>query len=223
MRVHVKIMTPDEKFNAVIAGSTVFVMFWAVAYVAPAVKNWSSEFAVAGSIASLLVSVGLYRLLGLSIRWCAERQEWLKSLVLGNLYVQGTWVGWFRGHNGEMRYMVEYFAQRLDSLSITGRSFDAAGREHGIWWSHAVSIDTLRGQLIFTYSFEGNDRSSQLSGIHASLLERSSQRAAPEGYAGIAQDLNDRIRIAVHAKKVCTTFLEWRVALERAKNEFADK
>ncbi len=213
-------MTPAAKFNALLASATVFVMFFAVAYVAPQLKGADIDSPILVSIGALITSAGIYRLLAIAMRGLMERIEFLRSLVLGPYYVHGTWIGWFRGHSGELRYMVEHFTQDLDSLAITGRSYDAAGKEHGYWFSQAVTIDVKRGQLIFTYSFDTTSRSATLTGIHSSLFERKSALKAPDGYAGIAHDLNDQTRIAVHAVKTSSALLPWNEALAKAMKKF---
>jgi uncharacterized membrane protein (Fun14 family) len=215
-------MKPAEKFNALLVGVTVFVMFWLVTYLVPTLKNIGSEYSFFAAVGALLASVGLYRVLGLVIRSAMKRSEKVRKFVLGSHFVHGTWIGWFHGHNGEVRLMVEHFAQELDSLTISGRSYYQQGADHGIWISHSATIDASRGHLLFTYSFDGKTRSSQLVGIHSSLLERSSAAAAPTGYYGLAHDLNDQVRIAVTSKKVSPLLLSWREALALAQSEFRD-
>jgi hypothetical protein len=213
-------MAPSAKLNALIAGSTVFIMFWAVAVVAPFLKDLSVAWTILGSGVSLILSAGIYRMLSLAIRWLAEKSECVNAVVLGPHYVNGTWVGWFRGHGGEIRYMVEHFSQDVEGLAISGRSFAQGGRDHGSWFSHSVSVDVQSSRLIFTYTFEGNDREGPLLGIHSSLLEKPGRAKAPTRYSGLAHDLNDKIRIAVHSMKVADTFVPWHEALAQARSEY---
>jgi hypothetical protein len=149
-----------------------------------------------------------------------ERVEPVRALVLGPYYVHGTWIGWFRGHSGELRYMVEHFTQDLDSLVVTGRSYDSEGKQHGYWYSQAVTVDIKTGRLIFTYSFDTSSRSASLTGIHSSLFERKSAMMAPNAYAGLAHDLNDNIRIAVQAAKISSALLPWKEVLPKAMEKF---
>jgi hypothetical protein len=213
-------MSPTAKFNALLASTTVFIMFMAVGYVSPFLTHAGVDHPVILSFAALISSAGVYRLLAIALRWLMERFEPLRALVLGPYYMHGTWVGWFRGHAGDLRYMVEHFAQDLDSLVITGRSYTASGKEHGYWLSEAVTIDAKRGQLIFTYSFDVITQSLPLIGIHTSLFERKATYEAPTGYSGFAHDLNDKARIAVHAKKLSNTFEPWDSALANAIERF---
>ena len=209
-------MTPTAKFNALIASTTVFLMFWIVAYAVPALKAANVGSPLWVSLGALLASAGIYRVLSLGIRWLMERWEFARQLALGAHYMHGTWVGSFIGHGGQKRYMVEHFSQDIDSLVITGRSFTDAKVSHGYWTSESVMIDVRTGRLVFTYDFEVITRSAGQAGVHTSLFERASSRKAPTGLAGFAHDLNDPTRIPIRSIKVSDSLLPWDSALEIA-------
>jgi len=215
-------MSPAAKFNTLLAGTTVFIMFWLVAYVAPLLKTAGADNPLLLSAGALVTTAGIYRILSLGIRWLMERSDWVRAKVLGAHYMHGTWIGWFIGHAGDKRYMVEHFDQDLDSLAITGRSFTDARKEHGYWHSESVTIDARKGRLIFTYSFDVVTRSSSLSGVHTSYFERESSLAAPKKISGFAHDLNDPTRISVHSTKVSDKLLPWDEALNTAVDWFAE-
>lgn len=212
--------TPTEKFNALLAGFTVATMFFSIVYLAPKLKAAGIDYPVLLPVAALITSTGVYRILTLSIRWIMERIEPLKAIVLGPSYMHGTWIGWFRGHGNDLRYMVEHFSQDLDSIIITGRSYTDSKIAHGYWGSKSVNIDEARGELIFTYNFDVITQSTSLNGIHTSYFERISARKAPTAYSGFAHDLNDNTRIAVHSKKISTKLLSWEEAHLLAIDEF---
>lgn len=213
-------MSPSAKFNALLASFTVTIMFVLIARLAPEVAKLNGLVPFALTIAAFFSSAGLYRLLSLGVRWLMERSNWLSEKILGAHYMHGTWIGWFDGHSNERRYMVEHFVQDLDGLVITGRSFTATGKEHGYWESESTMIDPKKGRLVFTYKFDVLTQKSSLVGIHTSLFERLSARHAPIGYSGLAHDLNDDVRIAVHAKKLSTKLLPWDEALTEAEKRF---
>lgn len=214
-------MSPTAKFNALLAGATVFLMFWLVAYIAPGFEAAGLNYPLLLSGAALITSAGLYRILTIALRWLMERSDYVCSFVLGAHYMHGTWIGWFEGHEKEFRYMVEYFVQDLDAMVITGRSFTKNQKEHGYWESEAVTIDARKGRLIFTYKFDVLTQSNSLTGIHTSFFERESARHPPAGIAGFAHDLNDNTRIAVHSKKLSDRLIPWDEALKAASKQFA--
>jgi hypothetical protein len=213
-------MSPAAKFNALLASTTVLVMFFLIAYTVPHLQAAGVHYPIFLSIAALVTSAGIYRLFSLSLRWLMERSDLTRALVLGAHYMHGTWIGWFEGHTNERRYMVEHFIQDLDCLVITGRSFTEARKEHGYWESESCTIDARKGRLIFTYKFDRVTGSSSLVGIHSSLFERRSAYHAPKGISGLAHDLNDNLRIAVHSKKLSDKLVPWDEALEAAVQQF---
>lgn len=213
-------MTPAAKFNALVASTTVFIMFWLVAYAAPALKHAGIGNPALLSVGALITSAGIYRLLSLGVRWLMERCDFVRSKVLGAHYMHGTWIGYFIGHKGDKRYMIEHFSQDLDSLVISGRSYTDSGKEHGYWTSESVTIDARKGKLIFTYSFDVISQSSSLAGVHTSFFERKSVKDPPTSVSGFAHDLNDPTRIAIHSVKVDEELLPWGSALTQAKDRF---
>jgi hypothetical protein len=213
-------MSPVAKFNALLASTTVSIMFIVVVYLAPQVHGAGRYAPVLGLIGGFLLSAGAYSLLSIALRWLMERSHFVRALVLGPSYMHGTWIGWFRGHSGDLRYMVEHFNQDLDSLVITGHSFHADGSDHGHWNSDAVALDARIGKLTFTYTFDTLNRSTSLSGIHASIFERKSASKPPHAYKGLAHDLNDKTRIGVYAEKLSDKFVSSREALAAATARF---
>lgn len=195
-------------------------MFLAIAYVAPRLKQYGIDYPLALSLAALVASAGVYRLLSLSLRWLMVRSTRVNRQVLGAHYMHGTWIGWFEGHSKEKRYMVEHFVQDLEGLVISGRSFNAAQREHGYWESEATTIDAKRGRLVFTYKFDVLTQTSSLIGIHTSQFERTSAFSPPSSISGFAHDLNDPVRIGVHSEKLSDELMPWKDALEAAVARF---
>lgn len=213
-------MSPSAQFNAILAGSTVLVMYFLVTYVGPLLKSASSDYPFLLPIAAFLTSVGVYRLLTMGFRWLMERWEWLRKLALGPDYLNGTWIGWFRGHSNEFRYMIEYFEQDLDTLVIRGYSFTSDKKRHGNWHSTSYSIDSKTGKLRFTYDFNVCAQNRPTFGLNESLFHRKSKRHAPDSLHGLAQDLNDETRIPVQSVKVSNQLLPIEDALELAVAKF---
>lgn len=213
-------MSPSAKFNGLLASITVTIMFSLVIYGVPRLNALGLDHPLALSVAALLSSAGLYRILSLGLRWLMERWEWLKAKVLGPHYMHGTWIGWFHGHSNEKRFMIEHFVQDLDSLVITGRSFTGDKKEHGYWESESTTIDARKGRLIFTYKFDVLTQKTALIGIHSSLFERRSAHHPPIGISGFAHDLNNDVRIAVHSQKVSNELMPWAEALEQAHRRY---
>jgi hypothetical protein len=216
-------MKPIEKLNGLAVTITVMLMLPVVGWIVPLAQKQSESHAFLLPVIALLTTAGTYRVLSISIGAVISCDERLRALVLGPSYMHGTWVGWFRGHTGELRFMIEHFVQDFDSLVITGRSFTESGDTHGYWSSDAVSINSKKGELMFTYVFDVISNKASTSGVHRSLFERRSARKPPTGLAGFAHDLNDPTRIAVTSKKVSSELLRWEDALSQARTIFTNR
>jgi hypothetical protein len=211
-------MTPTERFQSVITVATMLVMFVGVVLGAPYLRELESKAPAA--IALALTSFGLYRLLAITFAWLLKKWLWLRSLLLGSSYLRGTWVGYFVGHAGDWRYVVEHFQQDLYSLVVTGRSFTHTGEAHAHWISDATTIDAGRGRLIYTYTCDVLSRVVTYQGVAVLQFERPTEDSAPVAMAGYVADLVDGTRLAVHEEKLDSTFLPWTAALQTAMERF---
>src|SRR5436305_13060175 len=85
-------MSPAAKFNALLASTTVSIMFFLLVYGAPRLQQVSATYSVALTAGALVASAGLYRLMSLALRWLMERWQWLNERILGAHYMHGTWL-----------------------------------------------------------------------------------------------------------------------------------
>jgi hypothetical protein len=215
-------MKPLERLTAITLSITVFLVLIMVDQVVPTLARQTATHPILSPVIGFLTAAGTYRILGNGVIWLFSTREPLRRFVLGPSYMHGTWVGWFRGHSGDLRFIVEHFSQDFDSLVITGRSFTSDDKGHGYWSSEAVLIDPKNGELMFTYTFDVITNKASTSGIHKSLFERRSVRKPPTSIAGFAHDLNDPTRLAIASKKISAELLGWEEALSQAKSNFRD-
>lgn len=215
-------MTPEAKFHALVLGFTVSVMFAVLTLVVPWVEHAPALGLYGGTAIALLASGGAYGLLSKGLAFLLGRVRWLKALILGAHYLEGTWVGFFRGHGGHIRYVVEIVQQDLSSLRISGRSYTTEGELHGQWSTDAVSLDAERGRLIFASSADFLTRGVTVQSVGVFQLERPSPGSAATAIEGYVADLVDGVRIAMREEKVSSRHLGVEEALRKAK-EMADR
>lgn len=216
-------MSPTANFNAVLAATTVGIMYFVLPFLLPLVNAESRAYQFLLPLASFLGSLGIYRLLAIGLRFAMNRWEYLRKKILGAHYVHGTWVGWFVGHSGEVRYMVEHFEQSLDSFVIRGWSFKTDNKTHGSWHSRSTALNVEAGTLEFSYVFDSSAWASPRYGLNQSLLQRKSKGAAAFALKGIAHDLNDETRIDVHSEKVSDSLVPPLSVLNNAHTRFAEE
>jgi hypothetical protein len=90
-------MTSEYKFHSYVTVATVMVMYFMIENVAP----FLNEFGVAKPIVTLLSAVGIYNLFAKILSSLARNWLWLKKHLLGASFLNGTWVGEFKGSNNE--------------------------------------------------------------------------------------------------------------------------
>ncbi len=140
-----------DRISQLATAATVTVMFFSLLWLHPFLAGWSTTYHVAGSAAAALASAAIYRFLADRALWLFRRWQFLRKLVLGNAFIEGTWVGHYV-HNNEHRFTIEQIDQSSGTTVIHGREFDADEKARAKWNSNAVSIDMTRRELLYSYT-----------------------------------------------------------------------
>jgi hypothetical protein len=114
---------------------------------------------------SVLTSFGIYRGLVQVITKYLMNLIWLKRIILGKSFIQGTWVGCFTGFAGDIRYVVEHIKQDIDKIEIRGKSYSVDQKPHGNWNSEAAVIDLRKKKLFYSYQADILTRKSTDIGV----------------------------------------------------------
>lgn len=213
-------MHPAAKFYGLVTSATIGVMFIVLTWLLPILQSLRSLFGIAGGVAAVLTSVGIYRLISKVAEGLVNRIDWARRWIFGGTYLHGTWAGYFIGRAGDKRFMIEHIEQNLDGIVINGRSYTDKLQLHADWTSVAVSVDARTGRLIFSYTLTIHSRPGTIVGINSSQLQRTSNRNAATAISGHAQDLGDQVRVQVSEIKVSETLLLWDEALQLAQQHF---
>jgi hypothetical protein len=216
-------MTPETKFHSLVLGLTVGIMFVVISILVPFIRQATVLPVLFGAITTIVLSVGTYVLIAKGFIEVLRRFRWLKSKLLGPYYMEGTWVGYFTGRGGHIRFIVEVFEQDLSSLTITGRSYTMDDDLHAQWISEATSLDVEKGQLIYTTLLDIGSRGNTELSLVRVQLQRKSAKSAPDAIEGFAADLTDGIRIGIREKKLYPWAMAPREALPLAKEMFAER
>lgn len=170
------------------------------------------------TIIGMVISLGLYRLIANFILYLIQKSTWIKCKFLGAHFMEGTWVGFYIGASGNVRYIVERFEQEVDSLVIRGKSFDEKLNYHSTWNSNSVNIDILNGKLSYMYELSPIKEIKNSNGICFFTLDRDSQYDKPTGLTGFSADIHMGIKIRAKELKVSDKCNMKEIeALEKAK------
>lgn len=221
-------MDAGTKFHGLVTTLTVLVMYAVMVYVVPRVPAVQQALSSpAGSHAEKAValaagglgSVGVYQTIAAALRWLFNRLRWVRRLVLGPAYLEGTWIGrYLEDVNGtdEKRWTVEHFEQTLEGLVIRGYSFDANGKEVANWASQATLIEAERGKLTYSYTCKKHPN-KEFSGLAEFNFQRPSVFKAPTELNGFAADLTDGLRDQNRERKLSNEQVDVKAAFESAK------
>lgn len=211
-------MESAGRFYLIVSTATVIVMYGVFKYIVPYLVNTFQMSSLIIFIASIFSSVILYRLIAWCVRITLGKWLWLRSKVFGPSFLHGTWIGYFRGHSNELRYVVEHFEQDFDGLVIRGKSFDEAGKEHANWVSMSASVDPISGVLTYLSGCDIMSRNVTVQSVCVFHFERDDKSDGANGLVGYAVDVNDGVRIAVTEKKLDPRLVPFIEALPKARN-----
>jgi hypothetical protein len=209
-------MKPEHRFHSYVTGATVVVMFYFIRYVVPQLIFSPTIDHLLKPGVSLLSAVGIYKSLAFLLLSTVRRWNWVKRLLLGASYLNGTWTGKFNA-KGETIYTVEHFEQTLSSLKIRGQAFHADGTSYGYWNSISETVDEVSGLLTYTYNCDLNSDKGSFQGLGVFHFERADEKSAPTMLRGYSADLVDGKRSENREQKISENLVPFDEAFAKAK------
>ena len=178
-------MNPEQKFHSIVISVTTALVF----LVWLGLNQVITKYPFFAVVLSGLISLGIYRALGVLLLSLLRHVKTVKQFMLGPQYMQGSWAGFFVGHNDRIRFFVETFEQDLSRTVIRGRVFRDDGSFHGSWIAEDASIDPVRGKLTYHYRADAIGNTFINPGIADFDLQRPAQHRPPVGLIGFSSDL----------------------------------
>lgn len=207
-------MNPELKFHSIIISLTTALIFliWL------GLQAVITKHPILTVFLSGLISLGIYRSLGMLLLTLLKHIKLIKRFMLGPQYMQGTWAGFFVGHNSNIRLFVEFFEQDLSRTVIRGRVYREDGSFHGSWIAEDASIDPIRGKLTYHYQTDAIGNTFINPGIAAFDLQRASASKPPVSLVGFSSDLfNPNKFIAFEDKVADENLLDSSEVLNKAR------
>lgn len=133
-----------------------------------------------------------------------NRIDIIKRIILGNEYLNGTWIGYYQGVKGDIRYFIEIIEQDIDSIVIRGNTFYDNLELYSCWNSEAVNINGKTGTLTYTYTYFifGKDSVDDGLGMAKSSFIRNNSREQPKAMNGFSTDLKFGEKITSYEEKI---------------------
>jgi len=200
--------------------ATIFVMI----SLNSVVFSWFDAMSVSAwillGVLELLFSFGLYKLLYGTIFGILKRYMWLRKIVLGPYFLEGTWVGTADQYSGALRYTLEFFDQSEGRLSIQGFMYDADLKNYGSWDSQATQVDLENRKLFYAYGCDMLDSAEGHPGVASFKLTLDPKDGRPIELVGYAADLTNGEKDANHEFKISDKTLSIEEALQKAVEKF---
>lgn len=191
-------MNPELKFHSIIISLTTSLIFliWL------GLNAVITKHPILTVFLSGLISLGIYRSLGILLLTLLKHINIVKRFMLEPQYMQGTWAGFFVGHNNTIRFFIEFFEQDLNRTIIRGRVYREDGSFHGSWIAEDASIDPVRGKLTYHYQTDAIGNTFINPGIGAFDLQRISASKPPVSLVGFSSDLFNPNKLLAFEDKV---------------------
>ncbi|MDM1554446.1 MULTISPECIES: hypothetical protein [Chryseobacterium] len=212
-------MKPTTKLNSITIAITTSIIFSLWQFLI----KLSTEYPITTTLIGLATSLGVYRIIANFLIYLVNKSPWIKRKFLGPYFLEGTWVGFYIGASGNVRYIVEKFEQEIDSLVIRGKSFDENFNYHSSWISNSVNIDVISGRITYMYELIPLKEIKNNNGVCVFNFERDNQYSKPDGLMGFSADIHIGMKIRAKEIKISDTckFSE-KEAFESAKKVFED-
>lgn len=210
-------MNPELKFHSIVISATTALVF----LVWLGLSQVIAKYPFLAVVLSALISLGIYRFLSLVLLLVFRRLRWVKRFMLGPNYLQGSWAGFFVGHDQEVRLFVECFEQDLSRTVIRGRAYREDGSFHVSWIAEDASIDPIRGKLTYHYQADGINNTFINQGIAAFDLQRRSPSGPAIGLVGFSSDLFAPRKLLAFEEKVSEeNLLDSREGVRKAQQVY---
>ncbi len=143
-------------------------------------------------------------------------------MILGASYMEGTWVGFFIGHDETPRFFIETFEQSISDLIIRGKAFKESGEYHGSWIAENTEVNTRTGKLTYTYDADVIGNSHVNPGLAVFTFDRESRDKPPHAMIGFSSDLFNPKKLKSFEEKMSdNTSIIISDAIEKAKEIYS--
>jgi len=208
-------MSPIKVLNSTVISITILIMSLILIFVIPIITK--NEYKI---LVSVLSAAGLYNLLYQFLYYSFNSILWLKRILLGDGFLNGTWIGIYSDSSGQQRILVEKFYQDLDRLTIKGTSLDDKGKTKVQWTSDTTSIDSKRKSLYYSYSCNNFNKSSTVSGIAEFEISRDENNKYPKHLIGYSADIANGIKHESEEFKISDKILDTKTAFKIAVKRY---
>lgn len=225
-------MKPQERINSIVISITTMIVFGLWLIIKELIikyPKWftdpnNQEYNIIGIVAIGFISIGIYRSLIILVTIIIKKINWIKKGVLSSYYLEGTWIGFYIGVSGNVRYIIETYEQTLDNLVIKGISFDENKNLHTFWTSESYNINIESGEITYQYKVKATKENTDPNGIAYFSFIRGNNKKPPKQIVGYSADSHLTLKCKAMEKKYNdSTDYDIEKALEEAVKFYQSK
>lgn len=163
-------------------------------------------------LAALIVAPLVYKGLAKALLAAMRKWIWLKEKILGQFYVDGTWVGYYYAQEADLAsdtvfYVVDFFKQDLSSLKVEGEAFTKSGSSRAKWESKAANISSDAARMIFVVDCTISGKGLRCDAVTDFYLRKTNDSKWPDYVDGhstnVTTDKVESVSMTVRQKKIC--------------------
>lgn len=140
-------MTPEERVRTTAVASAVGLAVSVIPLLPAATSSLEHGLKF---LVGLAGGASAYKAIAALAEWLILAWRPLKKRFFGRYWLEGTWIGAYRGSDGSWRRIVEHVRQDLASTTLDGRA-QSGGTPLRNWRSVAASLDTANNAFAYSY------------------------------------------------------------------------
>lgn len=199
-------MTPLAKFNSIIVTATTMIMYMLWLGIEKIDDAYIERYWLLLILVAALTSLGFYRFLTTILEILFKKIKLIKKFILGDRYLEGTWVGVYVGLGGNIRYIFETYEQSLEDVLISGYSYKDNKTVHGKWKAINPIIDCRSKKIIYYYETDMISNSHINQGFASFTMEKTEKGKYYDKMQGFSSDLYCAEKIYAIEEKISEDF-----------------
>ncbi|MCP4312966.1 MAG: hypothetical protein GY790_17030 [Bacteroidetes bacterium] len=169
---------------------------------------------------SLVVTGSTYSLLLFICKYLLVRLQLFRKLVFGKAWLEGTWVGFYIGRSGKVRYYTHTIEQDFDRTLIRANAFKENGSHFAFWVIEETWIKPRVGTLQYMYQTFAHRNNFLDEGLANFSLCRDKPWSFARRTIGYFSDHGQTQKLPAMEFKLCShpENIDMRYLLAKAKN-----
>jgi len=155
------------------------------------------------AVMGALISLGFYKGIISVTTFFLRKLKFLKKLILGEAYLEGTWIGYYANSDDSIVFYVERITQDVydETLDISGYANDENNKLHATWDVICSKIDLQNKRLLYMYNVESANKPGTNRGL-ADIKFIQKENEPPFQMHGVSIDAHNKKKLYSKGKRL---------------------